>query len=198
MDPGLTFFIYNLAYLIWICWNIEPRLGAIRLFFTYFISGIAGNLVSACFLPGDISVASLAALFGIAALFITDVRINNHSYKRPYLITIILIVGLAFAFAFGLTPIFDQFSTLAGFLMGSIISFAWMKKYNERGMKATSWPTHNNVRVTVCSILIIASLVIGFYLFFSIVPDYNWCSFCVTFNCAEITNWNFRWCPIEN
>jgi len=196
ISPGVTALLFNWAYILGIGWNIEPKIGAVRLFFTYFLAGIGGNLVSACFFPGEISMGSLSSLFGLAALFIADIRINNHSYKRHYLITTLLIVGLIISVFFGLTPLFDNFGILTGFILGVIISFGWMKKYNDKEEKLMNYPNHTTLRVIICSVLLIVPFVVGFYVFFEFVPDYDWCSVCVNMNCIEVVNWNLDWCPM--
>jgi len=84
-----TFVHLNPLHLIvnmWCLWNLgllgEPLLGRRGLFVVYLLTGMAGNLCSLAFSPGEMVVGASGAVFGIAGILI--VLLSNKKLSLPW------------------------------------------------------------------------------------------------------------------
>jgi len=84
-----TFVHMNPLHLLvnmWCLWNLgllgEPLLGRRGLFVVYLLTGMAGNLCSLAFSPGDLVVGASGAVFGIAGILI--VLLSNKKLSLPW------------------------------------------------------------------------------------------------------------------
>src|SRR6202042_1380244 len=63
-------------------WVGEPLIGRRGLFVVYLLTGMAGNLCSLAFSPGDMVVGASGAVFGIAGILI--VLLSNKKLSLPW------------------------------------------------------------------------------------------------------------------
>jgi rhomboid protease GluP len=84
-----TFVHMNPLHLLvnmWCLWNLgllgEPLLGRRGLFVVYLLTGMAGNLCSLAFSPGEMVVGASGAVFGIAGILI--VLLSNKKLSLPW------------------------------------------------------------------------------------------------------------------
>lgn len=85
----------------------------------YGISGIAGNLASAIFLPETPEIGPMGAFFGILSLLLYQIFTNRKLYYRPCFTFLKASCCLPIIFILGfIVPWINNFSNLSGLLFG--------------------------------------------------------------------------------
>jgi rhomboid protease GluP len=158
---------FNMYFLFAIGPTLERFYGRIRFLLLYFLSGIAGNVVSFYLSPYP-SVGASTALFGIVAaqaVFIFRNREFFGKQARGILVNTLLIVGVNLVL--GLSPGIDNWGHMGGLAGG--LAFAWAAgpmltviwlpaggyTMSDRSSKQLAWIT-SGVELAVLALLVLA------------------------------------------
>jgi rhomboid protease GluP len=123
--------IIHLATNMWCLWNLgllgEPLLGPAGLLAVYFLSGVAGNLLSLAIHPDIVGAGASGAVFGLAGILIVLLKSARLPVPRPELLrlrrSVIYFAALNFVigistWAFQSAIQIDNMAHLGGFLCG--------------------------------------------------------------------------------
>lgn len=134
---GYDHLFNNMVVLVAMGWNLELEIGKIKFLIVYFVSGLAGNILSACWdiLTGSMAVSAGAsgAIFGIiGALLYVAIRnrgrIGEISGKG---LVFMVVLTLYYGFTSGGVDNMAHIGGLAaGFLMGVLL---YRKRKGKRG-----------------------------------------------------------------
>ncbi len=116
---------FNLLSMYLVCVPFEKQLvGSVWFLFFYFLTGIAGNLLSATVHTKDLGVGASTSLFGILAAFEVHCRFSASPrfYPMPLQYWLGLIVFHVYLLAFGETQLrIDPWGHLGGFVFGALL-----------------------------------------------------------------------------
>lgn len=182
LHAGLIQLLITCLFQMIVMRDVEKLCGCLRIMIIYVMSGIAGSLSSAIFLPYHVEAGPTGSQFGILACLFVEVLQSWRILKSPVWAIGKLTILLLFLFVVGLFPWIDNYAHLVGFVFGFLLSFALFPHVtfnvvDERGKK---------IGIVVCllaSVGLFAGLVIMFY----VSPIYN-CVYCKYFNCIPLTD----------
>lgn len=186
LHGGLIHLIFNIVGQLILGIPVEKNIGSCRLAVIYFISGIFGNIISVNFAPsGSASVGSSGALFAILALFFLKLIFNWK--KTSWCQFISFIISILIDLALGLLPMIDNFTHIAGFIMGCLLGVTLWKTPETISEKPRSKKWYFWLIFRLLSLL----LAIGLFLI-SILNIYRWnvkCHWCQYINCIPVNDW---------
>lgn len=161
--------------------DLEKLAGPVRIGIIYIISGIAGNLASAIFVPYRAEVGPSGSQFGLLACLFVEV-INCWPLIRYPWTALGRLIGLTGTlFLVGLLPWVDNYAHIFGFIFGFLLSYALLPfvsfgPYDRRRKVLLIW-------VCLLAVLVMLSaLIILFY----VTPIYE-CKICEYLNCIPLT-----------
>lgn len=180
---GIIDFVIVVLLKLYTCWKTEKRIGWLRVFCIYIVSGIGGYLVSGIFNPTSPSVGGSGALFGLYGMMVVELLQGWKWVRRPCVQLTKLIVFIIFLLALGTLPYLDNFSHIGGFVFGVLASFVFVP-YITIG----KWD-----RVKKLSLVLFALPVMGLLFLFGFVvflnsPDPDFCSWCSYLDCIPYTS----------
>lgn len=88
------------------------RYGTFVVGIVYIASGIAGNVLSAIFVPQYLTVGASGSIFGILGMTLVEMIKHYKIIANPFAMIITFIVIIVFSFAFGLLPYVDNYAHL--------------------------------------------------------------------------------------
>ena len=106
--------------------DVEKFIGWFRVSVIYIMSGIAGSLASAIFIPYHVEAGPSGSQYGIIACIFVEIIQNWLAINAPGLAIVKFGGILLFLFVIGLLPMIDNFANLVGFIFGFLLSFALM------------------------------------------------------------------------
>lgn len=166
--------------------DIEKLAGSLRIGIIYIASGVAGNWMSAIFVPYRAEVGPAGSQFGMLACLIVEV-INSWSILEKPATALARLCSIAVVlFLLGFLPWVDNYAHIAGFLVGFALSLAILP-YVTIG-------THHERRIKLYTIYVslsaVALIFVALFIIFYIYPVYD-CDFCKYLNCFPLTD---NWC----
>ncbi|XP_070581229.1 inactive rhomboid protein 1-like isoform X2 [Ptychodera flava] len=161
--------------------DLEKLAGWLRICVIYMLSGIAGNLLSAIFIPYRAEVGPAGSLFGILACLIVEVLQSWQLLEEPGKALLKLLGIIAVLLILGLLPWIDNFAAIGGFLSGILLAFTFLPyiHFGEFDRK------RKVIQMIVCFILYLVLMTVGFLVFYLYPIDCSWCYY---FNCIPFTD----------
>lgn len=194
LHSGLIHFILNIVFQFSLCWIFEIRYSTLIVLPVYVISGIAGNVLSAIFIPNAISVGASGALFGLWGMAIIDLIWNIKKTSRPCCMITYMIVSLLASLGLGLLPFVDNFAHIGGFIWGTLISIAIVPKIEPVKNSSLSMKRWRIIGRVITGFIAIASLIALIVVFYETVDPNGWCAGCQYLNCIPNVVNGTDWC----
>ncbi|CAH1794931.1 unnamed protein product [Owenia fusiformis] len=181
LHAGLFHLVLSILFQIFIMRDMEKMAGCIRIAIIYTLSGIAGNLASAIFLPYQVEAGPAGSQFAILTGLYVEVIQSWQILSRPWMAIGKLIAFTVVLFLLGFLPWIDNYSHLVGFVFGFLLSFALFPyiSFGEFDRK------RKLISIIVCLVAAVGLLVVLFILFY-VAPIYE-CTWCQYFNCIPFT-----------
>ncbi|XP_078456864.1 inactive rhomboid protein 1-like isoform X1 [Lampetra planeri] len=126
LHAGILHCLLSVCFQMTVLRDLEKLAGWLRISIIYLLSGIAGNLASAIFLPYRAEVGPAGSQFGILACLFVELLQSWQVLARPWRALAKLLGIVLFLFAFGMLPWVDNFAHFFGFLSGLMLSFAFL------------------------------------------------------------------------
>ncbi|XP_023240059.1 inactive rhomboid protein 1-like [Centruroides sculpturatus] len=161
--------------------DVEKLIGPLRMAIIYIMSGVAGNLASAIFVPYRAEVGPAGSQFGLLACLFVEVIHCWQMLKRPGAALLQLGGVTMVLFLIGLLPWVDNYAHLFGFIFGFLMSYALLPFVSF----GTYDRTTKIILIWVC-LIVVTALFVGLIVLFYVHPIYE-CSFCKYFNCIPLT-----------
>jgi len=186
LHVGIIHYLMNMILQIPIGLQLERIMGWWRVCFIYIISGIAGNLLSALFLPRLVSVGASSSLYGWLSIYFIDLIVNWNFYSGPKLKLIIWIIATVFSLALGIFPAVDNFAHIGGSIGGvfgtmivatTVFSRNGKENYSLNCIRLWGW------------IMLFGYFIPGFILFYTRVDVSRLCPVCEDVNCLRVWKW---------
>ena len=161
--------------------SMEKMAGPLRIGIIYIVSGVAGNLASAIFVPYRADVGPAGSQFGLLASFYVEL-INCWPLIRYPWSSLLRLLGLTGALIIiGLFPWVDNYAHIFGFIFGFLLSYALLPfvsfgPYDRRRKLLLIW---------VC-LLAVAVMLSALIILFYVTPIYE-CKVCEYINCMPFT-----------
>jgi len=193
LHAGVIHLVVNMAGVYQIGKSMEEDFGTLRLGAVYLLSGLSGNLLSASFLPLQITVGASGACFGLLGAAWGDLLQNSHLIKGVCCEAAQLSLCTVLSLGLGLMPLIDNFAHAGGFIAGILLGLALLPEDISADKEHTqvSWLRQACRQCTAAN----AGIVFGafnalllFVLFMAIDPS-GWCSFCEHINCVPTPFW---------
>lgn len=181
LHAGLIHLVVTVIVQYLIMRDLEKLIGPIRIAIIYIMSGIAGNLASAIFVPYRAEVGPAGSQFGLLACLLVEVIHCWQMLQKPGM-ALLRLGGVALAFfLIGTLPWVDNYAHLFGFIFSFLLSYALLP--------FVSFGTYDRtikvILIWVCLTVVLA-LFTGLLVLFYVNPIYE-CSFCKYFNCVPLT-----------
>lgn len=161
--------------------DVEKLAGPVRIGIIYVVSGIAGNLASAIFVPYRAEVGPSGSQFGLLACVFVEYINSWQMMKSPWRgLTRLVVVTMTF-FLVGLLPWVDNYAHIFGFIFGFLLSYALLPyvsfgPYDRRRKVLLIW---------VC-LVAVAVMLTALIILFYVTPIYE-CKICEYLNCIPLT-----------
>lgn len=186
LHAGLIHLSFTVILQYYIMRDLERLLGSTRMAFIYILSGVAGYLASATFVPYHTQVGPSGSQFALLACLMTE-TINGWKLLESPMKTLGKLMSIClFLFVIGLLPWIDNYAHIFGFVVGFMLSLAltpYLTPFND-----TYSRRKKVIQIWVCIILVIITfvlLLLPLYVF----PLYK-CSWCQYLDCWPLTpNW---------
>jgi membrane associated rhomboid family serine protease len=163
LHGGLVHILLNLLSQTKVLWDLEKVHGTFRVVPIYILSGAGGMLLSAVFLPNQVTVGASGAIFGFEAVLLVDLIKNWSHVKSPKSKLLLVGVSIIIAFAMGLLPGIDNFAHFGGFVVGLLSAFVFLPSMHIGG-----W----SVGMRLIQVCIALPLLIAYFVGF-LVPFYH-------------------------
>lgn len=160
---------------------MEKLAGPVRIGVIYVVSGIAGNLASAIFVPYRAEVGPSGSQFGLLACVFVEFINSWQMMRNPWRVLGKLVVMTLTLFLVGLLPWVDNYAHIFGFIFGFLLSYALLPfvsfgPYDKRRKVLLIW---------VCLVAVVVMLTALIILFY-VTPIYE-CKVCEYLNCIPLT-----------
>lgn len=181
LHAGIVHLLITIAVQFTLMRDLEKLVGPVRIGLVYLVSGVAGNLASAIFVPYRAEVGPAGSQFGLLACLIVEVVHCWPLLKRPYAALVKMLVVVLGLFLVGLLPWVDNYAHLVGFVFGLLLSYALLPfvsfgAYDRRKKVALIW---------ACVVLVMGLFAV-LLLFFYVHPIYE-CDVCKYLTCIPFT-----------
>ncbi|XP_065919924.1 inactive rhomboid protein 1-like [Dysidea avara] len=183
MYNGVIQLVILLAIQLYFCYKIERRIGWLRIFLIYMISGVGGYLTSCIFDPDTVGTGPCGALYGLLGVQLVELVQSWKYINHPFLELIKLLINVIVLLVIGLLPYIDNFANIGGFVFGVLSSFIFVP-YISIG----KWDRITKLcLISIALPTIVILYLFGFIVFFNI-QDGDFCSWCHYLNCIPITD----------
>ena len=192
LHAGIIHFITNMITQIFICAILELRYGTYIIAPVYILTGISGNLWSAIFVPGLVTVGASGALFGMVGMWTIEVIKHFRSLQYAWGTLISLIIFMLISFALGLLPYVDNYAHLGGYIAGLQLGILFVPNLKSN----SNWKRYVGFSVRIFGgIFFLATFITMFCVLYLIKePVSVWCPGCKYFNCIPNTVNGVDWC----
>ena len=127
MHAGFLHIILNLFMQWTLALDFEAKWGFFRMAIIYFVSGIAGNLLSCCVMPSAVSVGASGALMGIIGARAADITVRwsamNESERIIHGTSAVFFLFLQFTLSFN-SPYIDWSAHTGGLIVGFVLGLS--------------------------------------------------------------------------
>lgn len=107
---------------------LEKSFGTYQLFFTFLLSGIAGNLLSFIFSQGVVGVGASGGVFGVLGAFIIYILWRRKDFNKAIfqrlMVNFVIIIGVNIYFGLS-NPQINNLAHLGGFMAGVSLAFIY-------------------------------------------------------------------------
>ncbi|XP_006816352.1 inactive rhomboid protein 1-like [Saccoglossus kowalevskii] len=182
LHAGLLHLALTVVFQMTILRDLEKLAGWLRISLIYMMSGVAGNLLSAIFIPYRAEVGPAASLFGILACLIVEVLQSWQLLEKPGIALLKLLGIVGVLLILGLLPWIDNFAAIGGFCSGILLAFTFLPYIYFGEFDKT----RKRIQIGVCLGLYILLMILG-YMVFYLYPVLD-CSWCYYFNCIPFTD----------
>ena len=128
---GIEHLLNNMVMLGALGWNLELEIGKVRFFVIYFVSGIAGNILSLFYdLSTEnpaVSAGASGAIFGLMGALLYVVILNRGRLGRLSGRGMLIMVALSLYFGFASSGV-DNFAHIGGLVSGFILAVILYRK----------------------------------------------------------------------
>lgn len=179
LHAGLIHLTFTVIIQYYIMRDIERLLGSTRMAIIYILSGVAGYLASATFVPYHTQVGPSGSQFALLACLMAEILNSWKFLDNPSGALWKLIAIAVSLFFIGLLPWIDNYAHIFGFLVGLMLSLA-LTPYQTPFTDAYS-RRNKVIQIWVCIMLVIITFVLltlPLYIF----PLYK-CSWCQYLDC---------------
>lgn len=133
---GFEHLMNNMVILLFVGWNVELELGRFRFLVLYFLSGLAGNVISGvweCY-KGDFSVSAGAsgAIFGVIGVLLYMLLKNRGHVGEISGRGVLLSIGLTLYYGYVNTDI-DNAAHIGGLIAGFLLGLLLYRKRKRKG-----------------------------------------------------------------
>ncbi|KAK4293054.1 hypothetical protein Pmani_034216 [Petrolisthes manimaculis] len=161
--------------------DMEKLAGPVRIGVIYIVSGIAGNLASAIFVPYRAEVGPSGSQFGLLACVFVEFINSWQMILNPWRVLAKLVGWTLAFFLVGLLPWVDNYAHIFGFIFGFLLSYALLPfvsfgPYDRRRKVLLIW---------VC-LVAVAVMLTALIILFYVTPIYE-CKICEYLNCIPLT-----------
>lgn len=161
--------------------DMEKLAGPVRIGVIYIVSGIAGNLASAIFVPYRAEVGPSGSQFGLLACVFVEFINSWQMIQNPWRVLAKLVGWTLAFFLVGLLPWVDNYAHIFGFIFGFLLSYALLPfvsfgPYDRRRKVLLIW---------VC-LVAVAVMLTALIILFYVTPIYE-CKICEYLNCIPLT-----------
>ncbi|KAF3817223.1 hypothetical protein GH733_011623 [Mirounga leonina] len=126
LHAGVVHCLVSVVFQMTILRDLEKLAGWHRISIIFILSGIAGNLASAIFLPYRAEVGPAGSQFGLLACLFVELFQSWQLLERPWKAFLNLSAIVLFLFICGLLPWIDNIAHIFGFLSGLLLAFAFL------------------------------------------------------------------------
>ncbi|XP_037093859.1 inactive rhomboid protein 2-like [Pollicipes pollicipes] len=181
LHAGIIHLVFTILIQFFFLRDLEKMAGALRIGIIYLVSGVAGNLASAIFVPYRAEVGPAGSQFGLLACHFVEVINVWPMLQRPWR-ALLRLGGLTMVlFLIGLLPWVDNYAHIFGFIVGFLLSYALLPYVSfgpyDRARK--------KVLIAVC-VTTVTLLVLFLLVLFYVTPFYE-CPVCEYLNCLPLT-----------
>lgn len=182
LHGGFIHLLLNLLVQVKVGSDLEREHGTYRIFPIYILSGLSGNLLSALFLPSQVTVGASGAIYGFLGVLIVDLIKNWKKLRSPCKTYIFLCIGNVISLAIGLLPGIDNFAHIGGFVMGIISGVVFLPSMN-----FGSWSLKTRLIQVCIALPLMVGVFVGMF-----IPLYHGldgsevCGWCKYFNCLPV------------
>jgi len=182
LHVSLVHIVFNLMMQVKVGMDLEKSFGSIRIFLLYILCGVAGNLVSSCFLFNQIQAGASGSLFGLLGLMLVDVFVNWSQLRKPVVNLIAVIITIILSVISGMMPGVDNFAHVGGLIVGLVGGFALLPDFVKGKKRCVRF-----LVVIITFPLLIAIMAFFIWLFYGYVGKGNSieCEWCENINCAK-------------
>lgn len=191
LHAGLIHLFLTVVLQYYIMRDLERLLGSTRMAIIYILSGVAGYLASATFVPYHTQVGPSGSQFALLACLIAE-TINGWKLLEDPMSSLWKLILIALGlFILGLLPWIDNYAHIFGFLVGFMLSMAltpYLTPFNDAYSRRKKV-----IQSYVCIMLVILTFVLlplPLYIF----PLYK-CSWCRYLDCWPLTP---DWCENQD
>lgn len=174
LHAGLVHIGLNLLSQTKMLWDLEKVHGTFRIAPIYILSGAGGMVLSAVFLPNQVTVGASGAIFGFHGVLLVDLIKNWRHVKGPKMKLLMVGVSIVIAFGMGLFPGIDNFAHFGGLVVGLLAAFVFLPSMHIGG-----W----SIGMRLLQVCVALPLLIAYFVGF-LVPFYvtwkgnSFCSWC--------------------
>ncbi|CAL4066401.1 unnamed protein product [Meganyctiphanes norvegica] len=181
IHAGLIHLLITVMLQYYLMRDLEKLAGPLRIGIIYIVSGIAGNLASAIFVPYRAEVGPSGSQFGLLACLFVEVINSWQLLHSPWRALGRLVCITLSLFLVGLLPWVDNYAHIFGFIFGFLLSYALLPfvsfgPYDRRRKVLLIW---------VCLVAVVVMLTALIILFY-VTPIYE-CKICEYLNCIPLT-----------
>lgn len=128
--------LFNMSALLVLSRTLEGIFGTGKLLIIYFISGIAGVVLSFAF-NDSISAGASGAIFGMLGAHLTLYLRNREVYKHVFGMDFLVLIGINLAYGL-INAQIDDFGHLGGLIAGVLIAYAVGIQNEKQSLKTVS------------------------------------------------------------
>lgn len=174
LHGGLVHIGLNLLSQTKMLWDLEKVHGTFRIAPIYILSGAGGMVLSAVFLPNQVTVGASGAIFGFHGVLLVDLIKNWHHVKGPKMKLLIVGISIVIAFAMGLLPGIDNFAHGGGLVVGLLAAFVFLPSMHIGG-----WSIGMRLLQVCVALPLLIAFFVGFLVpFYTVWKGENFCSWC--------------------
>ena len=192
LHAGIIHFISNLIAQLFICSALEIKYGTHVIGIVYILTGISGNVWSAIFTPGFVTVGASGALFGMFGMWTVEIFKYFRLLHYPWGTLFGMLLSMVISFALGILPYVDNYAHLGGYIPGVLLGMLFIPN-----PRATSkFRRYSGFALRITGGILFLAVFIGTFCVLYLVqePVSSWCPGCSYFNCIPRIVNGVNWC----
>jgi len=188
LHAGIVHLLANTVAVFSIGKSLEQDFGWCRVGLLYLLSGVFGNLLSANFLPLQVTVGASGACFGLLGAAWGELIQNQHLVESFCCEITKITIATAISLGLGLMPYIDNFAHIGGLVSGLLLGLVLLvDKSRELPCCCEVFRTLVQICAMVAFVAMAVTLAV---LLFTSVDAAGWCTFCQHLNCIETPWWD--------